>query len=44
MMPNKDLSLDGHARKERISIDPIVVEKAEGNFKLFMRYARPANE
>jgi hypothetical protein len=39
-----ELTLDGHARQERISIDPIVVEKADGNFNLLLRYARLANE
>jgi len=39
-----ELTLDGRARQERISIDPIVVERAESNFKLLFRYARPASE
>jgi hypothetical protein len=39
-----ELTLDGRARQERISIDPIVVERAESNFKLLLRYVKPVDK
>jgi len=39
-----ELTLDGHARHERISIDPLEIERANNNFDVLLRYVRTPSE
>lgn len=39
-----ELTLDGHSKHERISIDPIEIERAKNNFDVLLRYVRTPSE
>lgn len=44
MLVSLEMTREGHAKQERISIDPIDIHRAENNFDLLLRYVRTLSE